>query len=40
MKLSPIAQSINPSLTLTITARAKEMKKQGLDVVSLAAGEL
>jgi len=39
MKLSPIAQSINPSLTLTITARAKEMKKQGLDVVSLAAGE-
>ena len=39
MKLSPLAQSINPSLTLSITSRAKEMKKQGLDVVSLAAGE-
>ncbi len=39
MKLSKRAQSINPSLTLSITAKAKEMKKQGLDVVSFAAGE-
>ncbi len=39
MKLSKRAQNINPSLTLSITARAKEMKKQGLDVVSFSAGE-
>lgn len=39
MKLSKRALSINPSLTLSITARAKEMKKQGLDVVSFSAGE-
>jgi len=39
MKLSKRAQSINPSLTLLITAKAKEMKKQGLDVVSFSAGE-
>jgi aspartate aminotransferase len=39
MKLSKRAQRINPSLTLSITAKAKEMKKQGLDVVSFAAGE-
>jgi aspartate aminotransferase len=39
MKLSKRAQNINPSLILSITAKAKEMKKQGLDVVSFAAGE-
>lgn len=39
MKLSKRAQNIKPSLTLSITAKAKEMKKQGLDVVSFAAGE-
>lgn len=39
MKLSKRAQNLNPSLTLSITAKAKEMKKQGLDVVSFAAGE-
>ena len=39
MKLSKRAQNINPSLTLSITAKAKEMKKQGLDVVSFSAGE-
>lgn len=39
MKLSKRAVAINPSLTLSITAKAKEMKKQGLDVVSFAAGE-
>lgn len=39
MRLSKRAQSINPSLTLSITAKAKEMKKQGLDVVSFGAGE-
>ncbi len=39
MKLSKRAQNINSSLTLSITAKAKEMKKQGLDVVSFGAGE-
>jgi len=39
MKLSKRAQDIKPSLTLSITAKAKEMKKQGLDVVSFGAGE-
>lgn len=39
MKLSKRAQNIKPSLTLSLTAKAKEMKKQGLDVVSFAAGE-
>lgn len=39
MKLSKRAIAINPSLTLSITAKAKEMKKQGLDVVSFGAGE-
>lgn len=39
MKLSKRALAIKPSLTLSITAKAKEMKKQGLDVVSFGAGE-
>jgi aspartate aminotransferase len=39
MRLSKRALNINPSLTLSITAKAKEMKKQGLDVVSFGAGE-
>ena len=39
MKLSKRAQNISPSMTLSITAKAKEMKKQGLDVVSFGAGE-
>lgn len=30
---------INPSLTLAITSKAKQMKAQGEDVISLAAGE-
>lgn len=32
-------QHITPSATLAITARAAELKKQGVDVISLAAGE-
>lgn len=39
MMLSKRALQINPSPTLAITAKAKEMKKQGLDVVSFGAGE-
>lgn len=30
---------INPSLTLAITAKAKQMQQQGINVISLAAGE-
>lgn len=39
MQISNRIQSINPSATLTITARAKSMRKQGIDVVNFAAGE-
>jgi aspartate aminotransferase len=39
MKISKRIESLSPSLTLSITARAKEMKKQGLDVISFSAGE-
>jgi len=39
MKLSKRARNITPSMTLSITAKAKEMKRQGLDVVSFGAGE-
>ena len=39
MKITNRAKNIQPSITLSITARAKEMKKQGLDVVSFGAGE-
>ena len=38
-KLSKRALAINPSLSMSINSKAKEMKKQGLDVVSFAAGE-
>ena len=39
MKISQRAQSVPPSATMAVTARAKEMKAQGIDVVSFAAGE-
>lgn len=39
MMLSKRALRINPSPTLAITAKAKEMKKQGIDVISFGAGE-
>ncbi|ATD54601.1 pyridoxal phosphate-dependent aminotransferase [Clostridium chauvoei] len=39
MKLSKKAQEINPSITLAITAKAKELKALGVDVVSFGAGE-
>ena len=39
MKLSNRIEQISPSPTLTITARAKQLKKEGKDVVSFAAGE-
>lgn len=39
MEYSRKAKNINPSITLAITAKAKELKEQGVDVVSFGAGE-
>lgn len=39
MKLSRRAQSVQPSPTLAITARAQAMRAEGKDVISLSAGE-
>ncbi|QGU95195.1 aminotransferase class I/II-fold pyridoxal phosphate-dependent enzyme [Clostridium bovifaecis] len=39
MILSEKAKNICPSLTLAITAKAKQMAKEGLDVISFGAGE-
>ncbi len=39
MKVSPRLAQIQPSLTLEITSRAKALKKEGVDIVSFAAGE-
>ncbi|MDI3535390.1 MAG: aspartate aminotransferase [Thermosediminibacterales bacterium] len=39
MKISERAMGISPSLTLAITAKAKEMKKRGLNVIGFGAGE-
>ena len=39
MKLSKKAEAIQQSVTLAITAKAKEMKENGIDVISFSAGE-
>ncbi len=39
MELAARLKPIKPSATLAISAKAKEMKAQGIDVVSLSAGE-
>jgi len=39
MKVSSRLQQISPSLTLAVTGKAKALKKQGVDIVSFAAGE-
>jgi len=39
MKLSTRARRLKPSATLTITAKAKELKSQGVDVIGFGAGE-
>lgn len=39
MKVSQRAQAVPPSATIAVTSRAKEMKAQGLDVLSFGAGE-
>nr|HPJ71887.1 aminotransferase class I/II-fold pyridoxal phosphate-dependent enzyme [bacterium] len=39
MKVSQRLSRISPSLTLAVTGKAKAMKKEGIDVISFAAGE-
>jgi len=39
MKVSGRAQAVPPSATIAVSARAKELKAQGVDVVSFGAGE-
>jgi len=39
MMLSKKAMGISPSLTLAITAKAKKMKAEGIDVIGFGAGE-
>lgn len=39
MNLSKKAKSISPSITLEITSKANELKKQGVNVMSFSAGE-
>ena len=39
LTLSRKAQAVKPSSTLAITAKAKELKAQGIDVVGFGAGE-
>lgn len=39
MKLSARAKVIKPSVTLAVTARAKALRSQGIDLVNFAAGE-
>jgi len=39
MQLSKKAGNMSPSITLAITAKANELKSQGVDVVSFEAGE-
>jgi len=39
MKISKRAQAIPPSATLAVSARAKELKAQGQDIVTFGAGE-
>lgn len=39
MQFSKKAMQIEPSITLNITAKAKELKSKGIDIVSFGAGE-
>ena len=39
MKLANRVHTLTPSTTLAITAKAKELKEQGIDVIGLGAGE-
>ncbi len=40
MKISEVAGSIHPSPTLSITARARAMRAEGKNIISLSSGEL
>ena len=39
MKLAARVHQVTPSMTLAISAKAKQMKADGLDVCSFSAGE-
>ena len=39
LTLSKKAQAVKPSSTLAITAKAKELRSKGIDVVGFGAGE-
>ncbi|MBN2377978.1 MAG: pyridoxal phosphate-dependent aminotransferase [Sedimentisphaerales bacterium] len=39
MKISKTVQSVSASVTMAVTARAKQLKAQGVDIVSFGAGE-
>lgn len=39
MKISKRAQAVPPSATMAVTSRAKQLKAQGVDVISFGAGE-
>lgn len=39
MKLSKLAQTLKPSATLAITAKAKELRAKGIDIIGFGAGE-
>ncbi len=39
LELSRKALAVKPSSTLAITAKANELKKMGMDIVSFTAGE-
>ncbi|MCK5272145.1 MAG: pyridoxal phosphate-dependent aminotransferase, partial [Sedimentisphaerales bacterium] len=39
MKISKTAQSVSASVTMAVTARAKQLKAEGVDVISFGAGE-
>ena len=38
-RLASRVNTLSPSTTLAITAKAKEMKESGIDVIGLGAGE-
>ena len=38
MKISKRAQDVPPSATIAVTARAQELKAQGVDVIGFGAG--
>lgn len=39
MRISKKCAAVSPSMTLSITTKAKSMKKKGIDVISFSAGE-